>query len=78
MAIGENAYHIFPRHYAELRSWRMRRDLAAIGTAAGVSAAFLSPIGGILFAAEEGASYITSRLLSQCFAAAISEYMFCA
>ena len=33
MAIGENAYHIFPRHYAELRSWRMRRDLAAIGTA---------------------------------------------
>ena len=74
MAIGENAYHIFPKHYAELRSWRMRRDLAAVGTAAGVSAAFLSPIGGILFAAEEGASYITSRLLSQCFAAAISEY----
>jgi len=76
MSIGENFYHIFPRHYAELRSWRMRRDLAAIGTAAGVSAAFLSPIGGILFVAEEGASYITARLLSQCFAAAITVVVF--
>lgn len=31
MAIGENAYHFFPKHFAELRSWRMRRDLAATG-----------------------------------------------
>lgn len=50
------------------------------GTAAGVSAAFLSPIGGILFAAEEGASYLTARLMTQCFAAAITviifEYLF--
>lgn len=50
------------------------------GTAAGVSAAFLSPIGGILFAAEEGASYLTARLMAQCFAAAITviifEYLF--
>lgn len=37
MAIGENAYRFFPKHYAELHSWRVRRDLAATGTAAGVS-----------------------------------------
>lgn len=76
MAIGENSFRFIPRHYAELRSWRMRRDLAAVGTAAGVSVAFLAPIGGILFAAEEGASYITTGLLSQCFAAAITVVVF--
>ena len=61
MALVENAYRLIPWHDAELRSWRMRRDLAAVGTAACISVAFLSPIGGIgiLFVAEEGASYIT-------------------
>lgn len=39
-----------------------RRDLAAMGTAAGVAAAFRTPIGGVLFAIEEGASFWTTVL----------------
>eukprot|EP00804_Cyclotella_cryptica_P013351 CCRYP_005129-RA/>CCRYP_005129-RA protein AED:0.01 eAED:0.01 QI:164/1/1/1/1/1/2/303/890 len=72
MAIGENACRILPSTIAELKSWRARRDFAAIGTAAGVTAAFLSPIGGILFAVEEGASWITSKLITRCFGAAVT------
>lgn len=72
MAIGENAARVLPMHFSELRSWRAMRDFAAVGTAAGVTAAFLAPIGGILFVAEEGASFINSKLMSRCFYAAVT------
>eukprot|EP00567_Pseudictyota_dubia_P004614 CAMPEP_0197440956 /NCGR_PEP_ID=MMETSP1175-20131217/7327_1 /TAXON_ID=1003142 /ORGANISM="Triceratium dubium, Strain CCMP147" /LENGTH=857 /DNA_ID=CAMNT_0042971151 /DNA_START=81 /DNA_END=2654 /DNA_ORIENTATION=+ len=72
MALGENINRLIPQKFPELRSWRLKRDLAAVGTAAGVTVAFLSPIGGIMFAAEEGASFISTRLLWQCFAAGIT------
>lgn len=38
------------------------RDFTAIGTAAGVATAFASPIGGLLFTIEEGASFYSTSI----------------
>ncbi|CAM9871346.1 unnamed protein product, partial [Chrysoparadoxa australica] len=58
------------RRLEQFKNDRDRRDFAAIGTAAGVSAAFRTPIGGVLFAMEEGASYWSTVLTWRAFAAA--------
>lgn len=80
LAVGENWARIIPRAYPKLRSWRERRDFAAVGSATGVAAAFYAPVGGAIFAAEEGASHLSTRLMWRCFSAAcvtvIVEYLF--
>ena len=73
LCLGENANRLVPHRYQvldPLRTDRSRIDYTAIGTAAGVAAAFRAPISGILFAMEEGASYWSTELTWRCFLSA--------
>mmetsp|Transcript_13825 Transcript_13825/g.37368 ORF Transcript_13825/g.37368 Transcript_13825/m.37368 type:complete len:858 (-) Transcript_13825:79-2652(-) len=56
-----------PRWASKLWTDHDRSDMVAVGAAAGVAAAFRSPVGGVLFALEEMTSWWRKSLMWRCF-----------
>jgi chloride channel 7 len=57
--------------FQDLRNDYTKRDYVTYGAAAGVAAAFRSPIGGILFTLEEGASFWSTNTTFRSFMCAV-------
>ncbi|CAN1290022.1 Putative chloride channel-like protein CLC-g [Linum perenne] len=64
---GSNKYGLTWRGFRFFKNDRDRRDLITCGSAAGITAAFRAPVGGVLFALEEMASWWRSALLWRSF-----------
>ncbi|CAN6699799.1 unnamed protein product [Malus baccata var. baccata] len=64
---GSKKYGLTWKWLRYFKNDRDRRDLVTCGAAAGIAASFRSPVGGVLFAFEEMASWWRSALLWRAF-----------
>uniref|UniRef100_T1H828 Chloride channel protein n=1 Tax=Rhodnius prolixus TaxID=13249 RepID=T1H828_RHOPR len=55
------------RLFTFLHNDHERRDMTSIGVASGLTAAFLTPIGGVILALEEGVTYYSRQLPGRVF-----------